>query len=46
MSIPRSEGGLGYICRVDSDLMVATAQVDFCEELGTLEPVEQILYAG
>ena len=46
MSIPRSECGLGYISRVDSYLMVATAQVDFGKELGTLEPVEQILYTG
>ena len=40
MSVPSSEGGLGYICRVDSNLVVPTLQVDLREKLGTLEPVE------
>ena len=40
MSVPSSEGGLGYICRVDSNLVVPTPQVDLREKLGTLEPVE------
>jgi hypothetical protein len=45
MSIPRSEGGLLHICILDADLMVPLPEVNLCEELGSLQAVEQIIYA-